>query len=280
MQTKYETAKKEQEINQLQQEKIVRELKNRNNLIIWISAFVALLVLFIIIFILYRSKQRKQEARLLLKATMETEDKERKHFAEELHDGIGPLLSTVKMYVNELDYENLNPPIKDLLDESNKIIDEVICSARNLSHNLMPQNIDKDGLVKSLQVFSKRVCVGGKQNVIVNSPELSNYGKWQQVMIYRILTELINNSIKHSPDSEVVIKLVETGSSLKVIYEEKGGGFDVEKVLAKSTGLGLQNVISRVKSLNGIVFFKTVKDIGFIAKIDFELKNLYDIKLN
>ena len=99
-------------------------------------------------------------------------------------------------------------------------------------------------------------------------------------MIYRILTELINNSIKHSPDSEVVIKLVETDSSLKVLYEEKGGGFDVEKVLAKSTGLGLQNVISRVKSLNGIVSFKTVKNMGFVAKIDFELKNLYDIKLN
>jgi len=280
MQTKYETAKKEQEINQLQQEKVVRELRIKNNRIIWSASLAGLFVIFIFLLILYRLKQRKHEAKLLLKNTMETEDKERKYFAEELHDGIGPLLSTVKMYVNELDEELSNPSIKPLLNESNKIIDEAICSARNLSHNLMPQNIETDGLIKSLQIFANRVCIQGKPNVVIEADELSKYGKWQQVMIYRILTELINNSIKHAPNCSVKIRMEEKDKSLILFYEDSGDGFDVEKVLQNSNGIGMQNVISRVKSLNGSVRFKSEQGQGFKASMDFSLKNLVDINSN
>jgi len=277
MQTKYETAKKEKEINQLQQEKVVRDLKMKNNRIVWLSSLSVIFITFIILLILYRSKQRKHEAKLLLKNTMETEDKERKYFAEELHDGIGPLLSTVKMYVNELDDELMNPSTKTLLTESNKIIDEAICSARNLSHNLMPQNIENDGLIKSLQVFSNRVCIQGKPNVIFETTELHNYGKWQQVMIYRILTELINNSVKHAPLSTIRIKMEENEKSLSVLFEDNGDGFDVEKALQNSNGIGLQNVVSRVKSLNGNIVFDSEPSSGFKAEMDFLLQNLYEI---
>jgi signal transduction histidine kinase len=280
MQTKYETAKKEQEINQLQQEKIVRDLKIKNNRIVWLSSLSVIFITFIIILILYRSKQRKHESKLLLKNTMETEDKERKHFAEELHDGIGPLLSTVKMYVNELDEEVTNPSTKSLLNESNKIIDEAICSARNLSHNLMPQNIETDGLIKSLQVFANRVCLQGKPMVAISSGIISTYGKWQQVMIYRIITELINNSMKHAPNCEIKINIQEKDKLLSLIFEDSGEGFNVDKVLQNSNGIGLQNVVSRVKSLNGTVQLISGQGEGFKSIIEIPLANLYDINSN
>ncbi len=138
IQTRYETSKKEQQIKLLEQERNYQELKLKNNKIIGLISVIGLLILFSLILVWYRSIQRKQAEKALLKNTMETEDKERKRLAEELHDGIGPLLSTVKMYINEIEEANKNLSEKELLLQSDKIVDEAICSARNLSHNLMP----------------------------------------------------------------------------------------------------------------------------------------------
>lgn len=280
MQTKYETAKKEQEIIKLQEEKAIRELKITKSRVRWIGGFVSLILVFVFVFIWFRAKQHSQQAKMLFKNTMETEDKERKYFAEELHDGIGPLLSTVKMYVNELDEEITNPTTKTLLNESNKIIDEAICSARNLSHNLMPQNIETDGLIKSLQVFVNRVCLQGKSKVSIHSDGIGTYGKWQQVMIYRIITELINNSMKHAPNSEIRINFQEKDKMLLLSFEDSGDGFDVDKVLQNSDGIGLQNVISRVKSLNGIVKLISNPGGGFKSFVEIPLDSLHEIKTN
>ena len=93
-------------------------------------------------------------------------------------------------------------------------------------------------------------------------------------MIYRILTELINNSIKHAPSSIIKIKMEENERSLSVLFEDNGYGFVVEKALQNSNGIGLQNVVSRVKSLNGTIHFDSQPDKGFKAKMDFFLQNL------
>lgn len=279
METKYETAKKEQSIEQLRQEKILRELEIKNNRIIGASSMAVLIVSFILLFILYQSKQRKQRAKLLLKNTMETEDKERKYFAEELHDGIGPLLSTVKMYVNELDKEPVNSSTQELLIESNKILDEAISSARNLSHSLMPQNITEDGLIKSLHVFADRICLHGEPALVFDTGKTSPYGEWQQVVIYRIITELITNSIKHASTNLIKLSMNEDEKTLSIIYEDDGKGFDVEKALKKSDGIGLINIISRVNLLDGTVVFLSKPEQGFKSRMTFELKNLYDNKL-
>ncbi|MBN2613705.1 MAG: tetratricopeptide repeat protein [Bacteroidales bacterium] len=280
MQTKYETTKKEQEIIKLQQERIVSELKIKNSRMIWASGMVATVAVFILFFMIYRVKQRKLKTKLLLKNTMETEDKERKRFAEELHDGIGPLLSTVKMYVNELDNEQINSSTRRLLNESNKIIDDTIGAVRNLSHNLMPRNIEKYGLVKSLQNSVHRVCIKGSPEIILETGKIGNYGKWQQVMIYRIITELINNSIKHASTSVIKVNMNETDKNLTILYEDTGEGFNVEKALNSSDGIGLTNIVSRIKSLDGAVVFNSEKGKGFKARMEFNIKNLNDIKLN
>ena len=280
IQTKYETAKKEEEINRLQQEKTLREIKMRKNRVIGMLSLGSIVVLFFFLFILYRLKQRRKETRLLLKNTMETEDKERKYFAEELHDGIGPLLSTVKLYINELDDDTISPSNKTLLTESNKIIDDAVCAARNLSHNLMPQNIEQDGLVKSLQVFANRVCLNSNPIIQFDTGKLSTYGKWQQVLLYRIVTELINNSIKHADAKSIKIGIKEKNKNLTIEYEDSGKGFTIDKALEDSTGIGLMNVVSRVRSLNGKIDFDAAAGKGFKALIEFDIKNLYDVKPN
>ncbi len=277
MQTKYETSKKEQQIELLKQEKDFQNLKIRKNRIIGFISLSGLFILFFLLFIWYRFRQRKHEEKILLKNTMETEDKERKRIAEELHDGIGPLLSTVKLYINEIEVVNNNSSDKELLDESDKIIDEAICSARNLSHNLMPQNIENDGLNKSLQVFANRVCINSKPEIIFKHVDTGEYGLWQQLMIYRIITELINNTIKHSDADQVKIEFKNVSKTLNVEYSDNGTGFNIEKVLREGQGIGLKNVISRVSSLKGKVRFESSENQGFKAEIRIGIKNLYEL---
>ncbi len=278
MQTKYETTKKEQEIDRLQQEKILREINIKRKRIIWLFILGTTIILFLFLFILYRLKQRKKETRLLIKNTLETEDKERKYFAEELHDGIGPLLSTVKLYINELDDETANSSTKTLIEESNKIIDEAVNATRNLSHNLMPQDIEKNGLVKSLQIFANRICLKGNQEIHFDNGKLSDYGKWQQVLIYRIITELLTNSIKHAATDSVFISMIEKGKYLTIIYKDEGKGFAVNETLESSKGIGIKNIVSRVNSLNGHVSFNSSAGNGFKARIRFDIKYLCDVK--
>lgn len=280
LQTKYETAKKEKEIYLLQQENELRKIKVHQTRIIYIFSLLALIILFQMIFLLYRNQRRKKEARLLLQKTMETEDKERKHFAEELHDGIGPLLSTVKLYINELNNDDIDQASRKLLADSNQILDEAVFTARNISHNLMPQNIEEDGLVRSLQIFTNRVCMKGSPPVHFDIAKLSLYGKWQQVLIYRIITELINNSIKHAAADSIRLNMLETNKTLIIVYKDNGKGFNLEETIEKSSGIGLKNIISRVKSINGKIQFESGIGKGFKVLIEFDLRNLNDTKTN
>lgn len=274
IETKYETAKKEQQITLLQKEKTYQELKLKKNKIIGIISVIGSFVLFSLILVWIRSRHRKREEKALLKNTMDTEDKERKRLAEELHDGVGPLLSTVKLYINEIDESTIKESEKELLMQSDKIIDEAINSARNLSHNLMPQDIEKDGLIKSLQVFTNRVCINQLPKIDIEPVQTSDISLWQQVMLYRIITELLNNSFKYANAKQIHILFKRDKKNLILNYEDDGQGFDIESTLKKDNGIGLKNVMSRVKSLKGEVNLNSSEGKGFKANITVGIKHL------
>ena len=96
-------------------------------------------------------------------------------------------------------------------------------------------------------------------------------------MIYRIITELINNSIKHSGADQIRIEFKKVGKILNVEYSDNGTGFSLEKVLKEGQGIGLKNVISRVSSLKGKVRFESSENQGFKAGIKIGIKNLYEL---
>ncbi|MCB2196496.1 MAG: tetratricopeptide repeat protein [Bacteroidetes bacterium] len=274
IEAKYETAKKEQQITLLQKEKTFQELKLKKNKIIGIISVIGSFVFFTLILVWTRSNHRKREEKALLKNTMDTEDKERKRLAEELHDGVGPLLSTVKLYINEIDESTIKESEKELLMQSDKIIDEAINTARSLSHNLMPQDIEKDGLIKSLQVFTSRVCINQVPNIDIEPVKTNDMGLWQQVMLYRIITELLNNSLKYADAKQIKILFKRDKKNLILNYEDDGQGFDLEATLKKENGIGLKNVLSRVNSLKGDVNLNSSEGKGFKANIIIAIKHL------
>ncbi|MDY0078520.1 MAG: PAS domain S-box protein [Bacteroidales bacterium] len=217
------------------------------------------------------SERKELEKRVLI-ATIETEENERRRFAREIHDGLGPLLSTIKLYVNELetsDREEREGHIRYI----NQLIDEAVSNARNIANNITPKIITDYGLLRSLEEF----CAGINATKLLHirfSPEgtIQNLDSTIELTLYRIITELINNTIKHAQAQQVAIELKHEGNRIWLSYKDDGIGFELDKALEKGDHtLGLRNIISRVRSLKGDFSFRNTLP-GIEVKIGLDVR--------
>lgn len=218
------------------------------------------------------SERKELEKRVLI-ATIETEENERSRFAREIHDGLGPLLSTIKLYVNELETSDKEER-ETHTQYINQLIDEAVSSARNIANNITPKIITDYGLLRSLEEF----CAGINATKLLHIrflPEgiIKNLGSTIELTLYRIITELINNTIKHAQAQQVVIELKHEGNRIRLSYKDDGIGFELDKALEKGDHtLGLRNIISRVRSLKGDFSFRKTSP-GIEVKIGLDSKN-------
>lgn len=198
-----------------------------------------------------RLKQLEQEVR---NAIIDTEEKERKRFAMDLHDGLGALLSTLKIYVNLLQKPDKSPEDREfLLNELKNNINEAVASAKRIANNLMPSTLNDYGLLPALETFCQKVHRSGTVNINIscerNFPRLD---KPTEINLYRIFTELVNNTLKHAEAKNINIDLVTDNGLLTILYEDDGKGLDPEKVNNANSGShGLKNISTRVQLLNG-----------------------------
>lgn len=205
----------------------------------------------------------------VLSAILETEDKERKRFSEDLHDGLGPLLSTIKLYVGRASKScSGSSETKKLLNFSLELIEEAITSAKQISNNILPSAIEDNGLVPAIEDFFARLRRISNINIIFR-PKISNeIPKSIEKALYRIVYELVNNTIKHSEASLINLDLLCDEYKFYLKYLDDGKGFDPETI---NHGLGLKNIDNRAKSIGAIYSFKTQPKQGLIyeLKIDF-----------
>ncbi len=192
---------------------------------------------------------RKKLERKVLSAVLETEDKERQRFSEDLHDGLGPLLSTVKLYVNQMKSSKVTKEEeKEMLDYANELLDDAIRTTRNIANNILPGSIVDNGLIPTVSSFCNHVRKAGNIKVELNHNIKDRLGDNIEINLYRIVIELVNNSIKHADANDLKINIFLDKDSLMLEYYDNGIGFDVDKV---KHGLGLNNVCNRAQSLNG-----------------------------
>lgn len=215
-------------------------------------------------------QERKELEQKLLSAVIQTEDRERERFSKDMHDGLGPMLSTIKMYVNELDDdENSAEEKSDFIKYLNELIDEAITSTRSISNNLLPRIIYEFGLEKAISSFVNKVNKANKLIINFNKSGIDReVNKNTELLIYRIVTELINNTIKHAQASRIDIKLEYEIDNIILEFKDDGKGFDYSYVMSKKKrGLGIKSIQSRVNSLNGKFEIFTKPDNGFSIKI-------------
>ena len=213
---------------------------------------------------------RKQMEQRILRNTIETEERERERFSEDLHDGLGPLLSAVKIHL-ELITARVGNPVEQsrFIKMTDDLLQESIKSTREIANNLTPNLLNDFGLVEALSVYVEKI---NKTNTIlidfrVDEPFPALH-KQTEVALYRVVCELINNTLKHASASKIIMKLLKDEKHIQVWYSDNGIGCDVQKMLSSpSKGLGLSNIISRVKSINGNCTFTSEPGHHFTSVI-------------
>lgn len=216
------------------------------------------------------SELKKME-RSAVQAMLDGQENERRRLARDLHDGIGPLLSTLKMYIEHLEpavQSGSAPDYRSIVSLTNTLTQEV----RNISHALMPNAVEDFGLAAALQNLCEQAEAGGKSTV-----QFFSLGMQQrlepvtELALYRIGQELLNNAIKHAKAKHISLQIIRHRNSVVLMVEDDGQGFDALALDRAQSGIGLQNIETRVRSLNGTFALDTQPGRGVTATVEIPL---------
>lgn len=189
-------------------------------------------------------EQKHQEHNL---ATLENE---RQRFAQDLHDEIGASLSAIRLYVSDIYSGQQNEEMRDKLLQVKQTIDQSMASTRRISHNILPPGLEHMGLSHIVNDLVKTFNLSGLIHVrVLVSPGMPKLDYVRELILYRVLQELINNTIKHAGASQIDIGFDYTSDDYIIHYADNGKGFEVDETTLE--GIGLKNVKSRVAMVKG-----------------------------
>ena len=223
----------------------------------WISVLVSLLIFIGTAFIKklfnYLDKMEqlaKENENAVFSAIVKTEENEKQMFAKELHDGLGPILSSIKMAFSAINKDAITDSNKQILLKTNFAIDEAVITVKEISNKLSPHILSNFGLERAIKSFldtvmiNKDVAVDFESNVLT-----TRYDFNIESVLYSVVCELINNTLRHAQAKNIKISLLQGNGNLALEYSDDGIGFDIQDLPHK--GMGLSNMESRVKSING-----------------------------
>ena len=215
----------------------------------------------------YVSRERRILEHRLLTAVLRTEERQRASFSRELHDGLGPLLSSAKMSLTALQRADLTDKDRVMLQNSTAVIDEAIRSLREISNNLSPHILNNFGLARGVKNFVDRLQPMHPIPIrFVTTLGEQRYDSNVEVVIYRVICELINNSLKHSSCTTINISLTLNNGRIAVVYSDNGCGFSYKESM--NMGMGLSNMKSRISSLGGSLRFSSKPGYGMSAHFE------------
>lgn len=248
-----------------------KDLRIPVDVMVWIgimtSLCFALGVFFIQHIIKYISAMSRKERigqEQILNTVIKTEENERKRFSKDIHDGLGPLLSSAKLSVSALANTPMNEQQKAIIDNTNLVIDEAIRSLKEISNNINPHILNNFGLERAVSSFIKKLPTTDNLKItFYNNIKEIRFAENVEVALYRIVCELINNTIKHADAKKIAISITVTDNVLEMNYHDNGHGFSVEKLeTMNSEGMGMRNIASRIQSLKGTINVESSKIKG------------------
>ena len=206
----------------------------------------------------------KAQQRLLLNASIKLQEEERQRLAADLHDDAGPLLATARLYLNENLVNQDKATQLQSIFQARQIIDDTIQLVRNISHSLMPPTLKNFGLESAINDLFQKISGSGTINASSRFHEYKDRLKEEkELIIFRVVQELINNILKHSNSSFIhLTQNVHAGKFYLRIHHDGRGlvQADFEKLNKSNVGLGLKNITSRLRVVDGNINFE--KDIS------------------
>lgn len=204
----------------------------------------------------------------ILKAIIETEEIERTRFAQELHDGLGPLLSSIKMYSQWMLKPGANLDQMDALLQIENLADMANQSVREIAFGLSPHMLRDFGITEALHSFIDKIKLDKSLTIEFHSNLFQRFDETTETIIYRVLIECINNSLKHSQADFIKVDLNETPQYIDIECEDNGIGFDWNEIGDKRRGMGLYNIQNRLKSIDGKLLIFSQHGKGTVIKIN------------
>lgn len=294
LEQKYEAKAKETQIiklNQVSQEQQLQIQKNRQWIYLLIGAALLLAGFFIARQIINRNKHKiaVQEAELLQRriekmkheqqinqfaAMLEGQEQERKRLASDLHDGLGGSLSGIRLKLSKIiqddemnreSYLN-NEGLKKVAGELDQSINEL----RHIARNMMPESLLKYGLTSAIKDFCRSMESGSVAITFQSYGVSEQLTQQAQIMIFRIIQELITNAVKHANAKHILAECLQQQNVFSITVEDDGSGFDTT---AGFEGIGLTTLRNRVKYLEGKVDIHSEKGVGTTTNIEFEIKD-------
>jgi signal transduction histidine kinase/predicted ATPase len=204
-----------------------------------------------------------------VQTAIESQEKERQRIAEELHDSLGQMLALIKLNFSRFELPMATAETHQLMSQTGKLLDESCDELRMISHNLMPPNLDEKDFAAILETLIKK-------NVTLNHLTYTyqpygvndNLDVAVKFTVYRIIQEILHNIIKHASATHVTLSITQSEDGINIMAEDNGKGFDKNLV---EMGLGLKNIHSRVKLLNGYFDVDSAVNRGTIFNITIPL---------
>ncbi len=218
--------------------------------------------------------ERKEIEDKILRTIISTEEKERKRFAADLHDDLAPILSTIKLYSDLLkkdDLKNLNKA--DAINNIDELVEMALRTTKEISNNIRPNILQDFGLAAAVNEF----CNFLKQTKSINiSLSTENYKiekrGIEESILYQAVKELINNTLKHAKAEKIKIDLKSFGDQVILYYRDDGIGFDIKEATSSKSGLGIYNILNKIKTINGSCDMHSEKGKGMFIIISIKLK--------
>jgi len=221
-----------------------------------IAAGVLGVILLYFIFTVVRQHRRAQQfSREKIKAEVLTLERERKRIASDLHDDLGPLLSAIKFKINAVDLGSEED--KDLIEGASLHIDDTLAHIRSISFDLMPSALQRKGIVAAVKEFIPKIEGLTSLKVFFRHSELPVLPDEMAINLYRVILEIINNTVKHSEATQLNLELSYSDKKIILLTADNGKGFDYEDRHDSKDGLGLRNLSSRTEIMNGELLIET-----------------------
>jgi signal transduction histidine kinase len=214
----------------------------------------------------------KKQQQLLLDASLRYQEEERKKLSANLHDDAGPLLATARLYLNDQLLEQDKDTQAKTIAMTRSILDEAIGLVRSISHDLIPPTLKNFGLHSAINDLVKKINGAG---VVTASASFMSYEKRyseeKEMIIYRIVLELLNNILKHSQASFIDVQQLWHQQQYRLLISHDGNGLTqeiFERLNNQPEGMGLKNIAGRIRLLEGTIQFEKEPT-----------KNIYAIKI-
>ena len=291
LEARYQTAEKEKQISLLNQTSEIQSLRLRRTRTLNYIGSAATLLGAILIFLLFRHYKHRRSIRemrarqkadqqiiemeqQLLNAVIITEEKERKRFSADLHDEMGPLLSSIRLYLEEIP-EVTGEERDEMVKYTQELVDQAIQDVRSISNNIMPVSISEHGLVHAVTIFGQKVeRTKAIKLHLSDTTQGKRFPPAIDVVLYRVIIELINNTLKHSGAQNIYIDFTCDQNTISITYRDDGTGFDTAIIdQSAAGGRGLKNIIDRITSINGRIDITSHRAQGILVNIQIKAKH-------